>query len=258
MKIAVVQLNSQYDINHNIKVIDGILREIKLSGGEMAFLPECFLSMGQGSVASKYLVEGEGEYYQRLQKFARDHSLYIVGGSAATKVGGAIMNRAYNFDPSGRDLGLYDKNHLFACRLEKKSITESDIYTAGVDQKILEIDQFKIGLGICFDIRFAEHSAYYRKHHCDIITYASAFTVPTGKAHWHILNRARAIESQAYVVASAQVGVNNETVTTYGHSLIVDPWGEILIDLGERPDCYGLIEIDADRIKKVRNQVLMN
>ncbi len=191
---------------------------------------------------------------------ATDSGLYIIGGSAATLVDGVIINRAFNFDPKGNDLGHYDKRKLFSCDILKdgvrKKVNEGDIYTSGSSGKIIEVEGWKIGLGICFDIRFSTFADEYRKNDVDILTYASAFTVPTGKAHWHLLNRARAVESQCFVVSSAQTGQNSQIVSTYGHSLAIDPWGDVLCDCEEQ-ECVKVVELSKEKKEIVRKQVIM-
>ena len=129
--------------------------------------------------------------------------------------------------------------------------------TPGKDYKIVELDSVKIGLGICFDMRFSEMGLHYRMNGANIITYPAAFTVPTGKAHWHTLLRARAIENQCYVVAAAQWGYHNEKIQTYGHSVVFDPWGDTLLDLGDGVK-VGVVELDFPKINLIRQSVLMN
>jgi len=181
----------------------------------------------------------------------------LIGGSAATLLNGKVVNRAFNFDKAGFDLGHYDKIHLFACDLPDKKLSEAKSYTAGADYKLVEFDSVKVGLGICFDVRFSEQALFYRNAGAHILTYPAAFTVPTGKAHWHTLLRARAIENQCFVIASAQWGYHNEKIQTYGHSLVIDPWGDILLDLAEG-EGVGVVDLDLAKIDYIRHSVLMN
>jgi predicted amidohydrolase len=166
----------------------------------------------------------------------------LIGGSAASLKNGKIVNRAFNFDKFGNDLGHYDKINLFACDLPNKKISEANNYTAGSEEKIVELNGHKIGLGICFDMRFSELGLHYRMNGAEILTFPAAFTVPTGKAHWHTLLRAR---------------VHNEKIQTYGHSLVVDPWGDVLLDLAEG-EKVGVVDLDFERINFIRHSVLMN
>lgn len=257
MKIAVLQLTSVLDYKVNLQTIRNLLKEASEKGAQAAFLPEVFYSMSDGVTPTPYLVEAGNEHYLEIKKLAIDFEMALIGGSAATRLNGKVVNRAYNFDKHGKDLGHYDKINLFACDLPDKKISEAKNYTAGSEYKIVEIDSHKIGLGICFDMRFSEMGLHYRMNGAEIITYPAAFTVPTGKAHWHTLLRARAIENQCFVIAAAQYGHHNEKIQTYGHSLVVDPWGDILLDLKEGVG-VGIVDLDFSKIDLIRHSVLMN
>lgn len=258
MKVAVLQLESKLDPALNLKTIRGFLDQAKKEGAKAAFLPEVFYSISNGLVPSPYLIEEKNEHYQNIKTLASDFGLYILAGSVATKVGDKIMNRNYNFSPEGEELVSYDKTHLFSCDLSrdpsKQIIDEGIIYTAGKDLKTLNLGEFKIGLGICFDVRFPEMGRAYFQQGCNVLTYSAAFTVPTGKAHWHTLLRARAIENQSYVIAPAQWGVHNERIKTFGHSLIIDPWGEILAEAGEGEKVI-FADLSLEKIKEVRSRL---
>ncbi len=257
MRIAVVQLTSLLDYKKNLETIRRLLQEAKEQGAEAAFLPEVFYSMSDGVTPTPYLVEEGNEHYNEIKKLATDFGMAIIGGSAATRLNGKVVNRAYNFDKNGRDLGHYDKINLFACDLPNKKISEANNYTAGTDYKMVEVDSHKVGLGICFDMRFSELGLHYRMNGAEILTYPAAFTVPTGKAHWHTLLRARAIENQCFVVAAAQWGHHNDKIQTYGHSLVVDPWGDIILDLQEG-EKVGVVSLDFSKVQLIRQSVLMN
>ncbi len=257
MKIAVIQLTSALEYKTNLETIQNQLSEAKKLGAIAAFLPEVFYSMSDGITPTPYLVEPGNMHYNEIKKLATENEIALIGGSAASLHNGKVVNRAYNFDKFGNDLGFYDKINLFACDLPNKKISEAKNYTAGSDYKIVEIDSHKIGLGICFDMRFSEMGLHYRMNGAEIITYPAAFTVPTGKAHWHTLLRARAIENQCFVVAAAQWGHHNDKIQTYGHSLVVDPWGDILLDLDEG-EKVGVADLDFSKIDLIRHSVLMN
>ena len=263
-KLAIFQLNSLEDYKHNLDVIYRLGREAKEKGAEYFFLPECFLSMSNGLRPSPHLIEGEGELYQAIRKLSLDFKVFLIGGSAATKKDSVVVNRAFNFSPEGDDLGHYDKINLFSCDIKKsggnnnekesKKIDEADIYTPGTQPLLIEAGELKVGLGICFDLRYPEMAREYVRSGANLLTFSSAFTVPTGKAHWHTLVRARAIENQCFVVASAQWGKHNERIQTYGHSLVVDPWGDILVDAKEGESVH-VVDIDLGRIAEIRSAV---
>lgn len=260
MKVAIVQMTSVLDYRVNLEKIESFLEEVSSQSIDAVFLPECFYSMSNGRGPTPHLVEFENEHYKNIQNLAKKFKVSLIGGTAASLVDGVVINRAYNFSSEGEDLGHYDKNHLFSCDFvrdgKRKKIDEGDVYTPGTESKLLEYSGVKIGLGVCFDLRYSEMSLEYRMKGAQILTYSSAFTVPTGMAHWHTLLRSRAIENQCFVIASAQWGVNNEVISTYGHSLIVDPWGEVLVDAKEGEGIY-VQELDLDKISEVRSQVIM-
>lgn len=258
MKIGVIQLESVLDPAVNLSVIRKFLLEAKAQKTEAVFLPEVFYSMSDGTKPTPYIVDGHNEHYKAIQNLAVESGLYILGGSAATLLNGKVMNRSYNFAPDGTDLMSYDKINLFAVDLSRHPsntvVDEARVYTAGNTPKILELNNFKIGLSICFDLRFPELFRTYSHQGANVLSISSAFTVPTGKAHWHTLVRARAIENQCYVIASAQWGQHNEKLSTFGHSLIVDPWGEIIADAGEGVKIiYG--ELSLEKLEAVRSRL---
>lgn len=263
MKIGVIQLQSVLDPAINLETIRKFLDEARAEGAKAVFLPEVFYSMSDGTKATPYLVDGKNEHYEAIRKLAVDSGLYILGGSAATNMDGKIMNRSYNFAPDGTELMTYDKMNLFAVDLSKHPsntvVNESKVYTNGNTPKLLPFGEFKIGLSICFDLRFPELFRSYSSQGANVLSISSAFTVPTGKAHWHTLVRARAIENQSYVIASAQWGQHNEKMSTFGHSLIVDPWGEIIADAGEGEKIiFGEISLEKIEAVRARMNVLRN
>ena len=171
---------------------------------------------------------------------------------------GRVVNRCYNFSSKGEDLGSYDKINLFSCALKRpggtKIINESDIYQPGSNPRIIEALGIKVGLSICFDLRFPNMYRDYVLKGAELLTIGSAFTVPSGKAHWHTLVRAHAIENQCFVIAPGQWGNNNEKISTFGHSLVVDPWGDILVDLKEG-EGVEVCNLDLEKIQLVRDSI---
>lgn len=256
MKIGLLQLNSKLEPGPNLAAIHSMIDEGIAQGIKVFFLPECFYSISDGLAPTPYLIDGENEHYQAIKNIALTKQVALLGGSAATALGHQVINRNYNFNEAGDELVHYDKIHLFNCALKDKSINEADIFTAGTLPQILEYQDLKIGLGICFDLRFSKMAYDYRVLGANVLTYSSAFTVPTGRAHWHTLLRARAIENQCFVIAPAQWGRHNDRIQTYGHSLVVDPWGEVLVDAGEGEKLV-TADIDLERVVDVRKRILM-
>ena len=256
LKIGLVQLCSVFDFKTNLKKISSLIQVAKDQGAEMIFLPECFYSMGDGVKATEYLVEKDGEHYENIRSLALKYKVYLLGGSAATRHGIHVINRCYNFDPHGNDLGVYDKINLFSSEFETgKKIDEGLLYTAGKTPTLIEALGWKIGLSLCFDLRFPSLFESYRgKAH--IISASSAFTPVTGKAHFHVLLRARAIENQCFVIAAAQWGQHHPSVRTYGHSLAIDPWGDILVDGGEGEKVL-VVDLHIKKIEETRRKIKM-
>jgi predicted amidohydrolase len=204
-------------------------------------------------------VQKDNQHWKNIVAVARKHQVFLLGGSVAYKEGDTIVNRSINLAPSGEVIALYDKIHLFSCELgndtgQRKVINENVIYTPGTTPQIVMAGQLKIGLGICFDLRFPEMWREYAYQGVNTLSISSAFTVPTGKAHWHTLVRARAIENQCFVIAAAQWGRHNDRIQTFGHSLIIDPWGEILAD-GLEGEKLLTAELNLSKIETVRKSV---
>jgi deaminated glutathione amidase len=164
-------------------------------------------------------------------------------------------NRAFVIAPDGGIAARYDKIHLFDVDLASgESWRESAVYEGGEQAVAVQLPRAVLGLSICYDIRFSAVYSALSRAGADIIAVPAAFTVPTGQAHWHVLLRARAIENACFVVAAAQTGEHADSRSTYGHSLVIDPWGEILLDMGEAPG-LGFAELDLARIADVRSRV---
>ena len=261
MKITAIQLCSALEPQSNLDKIQGFIDQAKNESDiEAVFLPEVFYSMSDGTEATPYLVEKDNEHYKNIQNLVKANNVYLIGGTAATVAPDSekVFNRTYNFGPDGSELTNYDKMHLFSVDLSRHTsktvIDEGIVYQCGNEPKLLEIQDWKVGLGVCFDLRFPELYRHYYTQGANIMTVASAFTVPTGKAHWETLVRARAIENQAYVVDVDQWGNHNDKIKTYGHSLIVSPWGEIIADAGEG-EGFILADLDLQEVEKVKNRL---
>ena len=258
VSVGIIQICSGLEPQANLKKIQGFIDEAKSKSIEYLFLPEVFYSMSGVSEPTPYLIDGENEHYQAIRSLAKDNDVYLLGGSTATKSDEKIINRSYNFSPAGELIGTYDKRNLFSCDFVKdgkrKKINEGDVYSAGSKESIIDVNEFKIGLSICFDLRFSPLYFDYANQGVNLITISSAFTVPTGKAHWHTLVKARAIETQCFVVAADQWGYHNEKIQTYGHSLIVSPWGEVLADAGEGEKLI-TAELDLEQAAQMRKMI---
>ena len=258
MKIACVQMTSRLEPQKNIEKLEVFFAEARAEKCQAIFLPEVYLSKGDGQHRTPYQVTFSNEYFHSLQRIVKKYQLYTLGGSVIFDEGGVSRNRVINFSPNGEVINYYDKMYMFSCHLEDREppliIDEENFCVPGTRPVLVDIAPFKIGISVCFDVRYPELYWHYRKQGANMLSISSAFTVPTGKAHWHTLVCARAIENQSYVVASCQWGVHNEKITSYGHSLIVDPWGRILADAKEGEKIL-LATLDVEEVKQSRAKV---
>lgn len=262
MKIAMLQICSKLDYKRNLKKISEMIKEAKHScpDVEAIILPEVFYSMSDGQTPTPHLIEGENEHFINIQDLARKNNIALLGGSAATRVNHNIYNRSYNFDANGSLLKTYDKTHLFKIELKGTDkeviIDEGKTYSRGEDLAVFDFAGINLGISICFDLRFPE---LYRKLFsmgANAFLVSSAFTQTTGRAHWETLLRARAIENQSYVIACNQWGKHNDKLTSYGHSMVINPWGEIVASAKEGEEII-FADIDLALIKKIRSRMLM-
>lgn len=234
MKIAALQMVSGTSVQGNLDIARQLLTQASTQGAELAVLPEYFCLMGNKDTDKLSIQEaaGSGLIQDFLSRAARDLGLWIAGGTlpmATTDVHHA-RNTTLVYDPGGRCVARYDKIHLFRFGNGQESYDESRVLEPGTQVVAFDLPSrdghvYRIGLSICYDLRFPE---LYRKLQAEVLLVPSAFTFTTGQAHWEVLLRARAIENLAYVLASAQGGVHENTRRTWGHSMIVDPWGKIL------------------------------
>ncbi len=229
LSVAVIQLSASNDKEKNIETIERLLTSEQSKSADLAILPECcnFRRLKKEPLAVESI---PGPTTDRIASLAITHQQYILIGSIFEK--SDQDHFAYNtsilINPMGEIQALYRKIHLFDAIVGGVRLFESDYFLPGLEPKITQIKQFKIGLSICYDIRFPELYRHYFEQDVDIICIPSSFTHKTGKYHWEPLCKARAIENQAYVLAPNQYGIGSGRVKTFGHSLIVNPWGETL------------------------------
>jgi nitrilase len=194
-----------------------------------------------------------------LAAAAVKYQLAIIAGSLLLEgQQGKLRNACPVYDQSGRCLGVYDKLHLFDVDLPDGRYHESAQIEAGELPLVVQLEQWRLGVSICYDLRFPELYRYYRAQGCTLLSIPSAFTVPTGQAHWEVLLRARAIENQAYVLAPAQIGSHPGGRQTYGHSMIIDPWGKVLAQAANRSDTTDeliIAELELESLHEIRNKM---
>lgn len=258
-RIALLQMTAGIDPAANAATLVEAARSAKAGGAAMLFTPEMsgLIDRDRARAAASIATEDADRVLAAVREAAAREGLWIALGSLAVRrADGRLANRAFAIDPAGRIAARYDKLHMFDVDLAGgESWRESAAYAPGDAVVTVDTPAGRLGLAICYDLRFPALFEALGQAACDVIAIPAAFTVPTGAAHWHVLQRARAIEASAYVVAAAQVGRHADGRETYGHSLVVDPWGEVLLDLGGERAGLGFAELDPARIAAVRAQV---
>ena len=259
MRIALHQMTSCIDPMRNASDMQDAIAKAADDGAVMYFAPEMALLVDRDRArARKYMAdESHSMALQSLIAAAARHRIWVHIGSMPILDDGAekLANRSIIISPDGAIAARYDKMHLFDVDLASgETWRESSAYVGGEQPVVVQTPLGQMGLAICYDMRFPDLFSAYAKSGVDVLTLPSAFTVPTGEAHWHTLLRARAIESAAFVIAAAQCGVHEDGRQTYGHSLVVDPWGSILLDMGDLP-ALACVDLDLVAIKRVRQQI---
>lgn len=260
VRIALLQMTSGVDPEANFAAIEDAARSAAAGGAEILFTPEMSLLLDRDRKRGGAWIESEApaRMRDRLATLAKSCGVDIALGSMPMVAdSGKWANRSLYIDRLGHERAQYDKIHMFDVELSTgESWRESSAYEAGrAVATVANTPVGYLGLTICYDLRFPALFEELGNRRCDAIAVPAAFTKPTGAAHWHVLLRARAIEASAFVIAAAQVGKHEDGRETYGHSLVVDPWGEVLLDMGGEEAGLGFCEIDLARIAEVRAQV---
>ncbi len=246
VRIAAIQMVSSTCVDENAAAVRRLVGGAVADGAQLVVLPEFFPMIGATDVARLAIREtaGDGPLQSMLAELAATHGVWLVGGSIPLLGcdSGRALNTTLVFDPQGRQVSRYDKMHLFSFKAGAEAYDESLSIEPGDAPVAFDTPFARIGLSICYDLRFPE---YFRQlGEVDMLILPAAFTATTGEAHWEVLLRARAIENQCYVIASAQGGRHESGRKTWGHSMIVDPWGEILSVL---PSGEGWVCADFNR-----------
>ena len=237
MKLAVLQMVSGSELANNLEVACALLQQVAADGAEVAVLPEYFCLMGQRDHDKLAIQEtfGQGPLQDFLARQARTLGLWIVAGTLPLSApqSGRVFNTTLVLNPQGDCVARYDKLHLFRFDNGQESYDEARVLQEGAAPSLFELPSrdghtWRVGLSVCYDLRFPELYRHYAMQGADLLLVPSAFTHTTGQAHWEILLRARAIENLAYVAAAAQGGTHSNGRQTWGHSMVVDPWGAVL------------------------------
>jgi len=254
-------MTSGVDPAANAEVIVDAIAKAKRGGAQMLFTPEMagMLDRDRKRAAEKISFQDQDHVLSAVQSAARENGICVALGSLPLQQGNddRWVNRSFVIDASGDLAGHYDKMHMFDVALSTgETWRESTAYAPG--DKVVTVEDTplgKLGLAVCYDMRFPALFEALGRAQVDAISIPAAFTVPTGRDHWHVLLRARAIEASAFVIAAAQVGTHEDGRETYGHSLVIDPWGKILLDMGGENAGLGFCDLDLDEIETVREQL---
>jgi predicted amidohydrolase len=266
---ACVQLNGSSDVERNLRVTERLVRQAAAAGATLVATPEATTYLGPHDRKARLAEPLDGPTHARLGALAAELGITLVVGSVAERwepPAGQEPDRAYNttlvFGPDGRRLASYRKVHLFDVDLREAggvTFKESATTARGTTPVVVDTPAGRLGLSICFDLRFPEHFRALTDRGAEILLVPAAFTLMTGMDHWHTLLRARAIETQSWVLAPAQWGAHDDDGLrrSYGHSLIVDPWGTVVAECGSGEGIC-LAELDLDRVADIRRRIPMN
>ena len=258
-RIALLQMTSGIDPRANAASVVSAIGAAAMGGATMLFTPEmsALIDRDRKRAAGQIVAEADSPFLAEVRDAAAAAGIWVaIGSMAVLREDGRWANRALVIDAAGNIAARYDKIHMFDVDLASgESWRESNAYAPGEEVVTVATPLGKLGLTICYDLRFPALFEALGRAACDLIAIPAAFTVPTGQAHWHVMQRARAIEATAFVVSAAQVGTHEDGRATYGHSLVVDPWGKVLLDMGGDVAGLGFAEIDPKRVAEVRAQV---
>lgn len=260
MRVAVCQMNSGDDVEANLAEAERLLHLAAEGGADLAALPEVFMYLG----SSKHVPElaeplDGGSTCERLASVAREHAMWVLGGSVLERDGAKVFNTSPLFDRQGERVARYRKIHLFDVELSgQPPFRESAIYASGSELVTHETEYGRLGLSICYDLRFPELYRGLMALGAQVMLVPAQFQWATGKDHWHVLLRARAVENQCFVIAPGQWGTYGPTEQnrrSYGHSLVVDPWGTVLAEGPEEGTGVTFADLDFTELRGVRERL---
>jgi len=255
LKLALIQMSVSGNKADNVKRACSMVKKAASKGARLVALPECFNSPYGTQYFPEYKESVPGPTTKSLAEIAKECNVYLIGGSIPESKGDVIYNTCSVFSPEGKMIGQYRKMHLFDINVPGKiSFKESDVLTGGKELLTFMIDSCKIGVGICYDIRFAELAQIYAQEGCDLLVYPGAFNMTTGPAHWELLQKARAIDNQVYVAAVSPARDESATYVAWGHSSVVGPWGDVIATTEEKENIV-YADLDLKRADEIRENI---
>lgn len=259
LRVGLTQWHATRDVEANVELALRAIRSCSAEEAQLVVLPENGLMLGSNTEMRAAAFSESGDpHLERIAAAARENEIVVVLGGVKNRTEAGTFNSALVYDRSGSLAGRYDKIHLFDARIGGQSFEASSVEQSGAEPVIVDVDGVAVGLTICYDVRFPELYRTLARDGAEVILVPSAFTRITGGAHWEVLLRSRAIESGAYIVASATVhgdGKVPDAFETYGHALAVGPWGEVLADLGEEAYATTVLDLDLTQVGAVRDRL---
>lgn len=259
MRVACIQMRSTITIADNISALEMLVRDAAGKGAQYIQTPEMtgILQKSRKGLFAEIKPQSEDLLVQHASELASELGVWLHIGSHAIALGEEkAANRAFLFSSNGELVTTYDKIHMFDVDLDNgESWRESKVYQPGEHSRLVDTGYAKLGMSICYDIRFPQLYREYALNGAEILSAPAAFTRQTGKAHWHILMKARAIENGAFLIAAAQGGDHDDGRETFGHSLVVNPWGEVIAELQHDEPGILIADIDLGQVKKARSKI---
>lgn len=254
-RVALVQLAVKASKTENLARAGDQIKKAAASGAQLVCLPECFGFPYGVQYFPKYAESIPGETSEMLSKAAKENGVYLIGGSMAETEDGKLYNTCLVYGPDGKMLAKHRKLHLFDIDIPGKiTFKESDCFTAGRSLTTFDTPYCKVGLGICYDLRFAQMAQLYAKQGCKLLFYPGAFNMTTGPLHWELLQRGRAVDNQVYVASASPARDEGASYVAWGHSMLVDPLGKIVASAGA-PEELVIGDVDLEHLESVRNQI---
>eukprot|EP00659_Diplonema_papillatum_P020600 gene20600-31719_t len=257
MRVAMCQLKVTADKAWNIENAAARVKEAADRGARLVILPECFNSPYGTKYFPEYAEEiPTGATSTAMARVAKEEDVFLIAGSIAERdaTTGNLFNTCAVYNPHGILIGLYRKMHLFKINTPQVTFDESETLSAGETCQVVEIEGFRIGLGICFDVRYPQLALVYAQMKTDLIVYPGAFNMVTGPCHWSLLARSRAVDAQQFVVMCSPARDEEADYVAYGHSMAVDPWGNVMAQADDKPQILHF-DVDLTRIRHVRRDL---
>lgn len=259
MRMAALQMNSTPEVGRNVEVAERLVRRAAGAGAELCALPEKWSALGPPEALEAAAEPLDGPILTAASSWARELGIWLLAGSIVerSEAEETLHNTSVLIDPGGAIVGAYRKVHMFDVDVGGVRYRESELETPGTEVVLADAGPVRLGMTVCFDLRFPELYRILTLHGAGVIACPSAFTMETGRDHWEVLLRARAVENQVFMIAPGQIGEAPPHYRSYGRSMIVDPWGTVLACAPDESEATALCDLDLDRLERVRERMPM-